>query len=75
MLSIMTNRKHHYNREGEVITPAEASRITGLSAAWLARMADRGDLTASRPGGTHRRYVRAEVERLAAPVEPSEADQ
>lgn len=67
MLAIMTKRKSHDNR-CDVISPAEAARISGLTPSGLARMADRGDLTASKPGGTHRRYLRSEIEALAKPV-------
>ncbi|WP_143469870.1 MerR family transcriptional regulator [Leucobacter sp. OAMSW11] len=62
----MTERDDHNERE--LIRPAEAARISGLTPGGLAAMADRGKLTAPRPGGTHRRYVRAEIEALAAPV-------
>lgn len=51
------------------IRPAEAALIAGLTTMQLARMADRGQITCSRPSGTHRRYVRAEIEALAQPVE------
>ncbi|GAB2558684.1 MerR family transcriptional regulator [Leucobacter ruminantium] len=71
----MAKRNEPNTTEAETLTPGEASAISGLTPTWLARLADRGELTVSKPGGTHRRYVRAEVERLAAPVEPSEADQ
>lgn len=67
----MTKRHKPDDRDPQKITPAEAARITGLSPAGLARMADRGDLTVSKPGGTHRRYVRSEIEALAEPVQPA----
>ena len=65
MLQAMTNPTTQ--RKGNWVTPREASQITGLTPAGLAKMADQERLTAVRPGGTHRRYVRAEVEALVAP--------
>lgn len=53
---------------GEWLTPSRASVISGLTPDHLARMANAGKLTASKPGGSHRRYVRAEIEALAEPV-------
>lgn len=50
------------------IAPGSASAICGLSPQHLARMADRGQLTALKPGGTHRRYVRSEIEALVEPA-------
>ena len=56
------------NEPGDTVRPAEAAAITGLHRYTLARMADRGQLTVSKPGGTERRYLRSEVEALAKPV-------
>lgn len=64
----MTIRNNRTNGDPEPITPAAASKITGLTPTQLARLGDRGVLTVSRPSGTHRRYVRAEVEALAQPI-------
>ncbi|MBL5972446.1 MAG: DNA-binding protein [Candidatus Leucobacter sulfamidivorax] len=67
-MAIRTNQAD----EGDTpLTPAEASALSGLTTAHLARMAERGDLTVSKPGGTHRRYVRSEIEALAEPVQPA----
>ncbi len=52
----------------EYLTPQRAKILCGLSTDQLARMADAGKLTVSKPGGTHRRYLRAEIEALAKPV-------
>lgn len=52
----------------ERIAPREASRITGLTPKQLGRMADDGRLNATRPGGTQRRYLRAQIEALVAPA-------
>lgn len=54
--------------EDDPLTPAIASAISGLSTGHLARMASAGKLTVSKPGGTHRRYVRSEIEALAEPL-------
>lgn len=65
--------KHQlYPETVERITPADASRITGLTTGHLARMADQGKLTCARPGGTHRRYLLSEVEALAKPLAPAD---
>ncbi len=66
MLRAMTNLKDL--NESEWLRPADASRMSGLTPAGLAAMARRGALTASKPGGTHRRYLRSEIEALAKPV-------
>lgn len=58
--------------ETEQITPAVASEITGLSASHLARMADAGRIHCTRPSGTHRRYVRSEIEALMEPQQRQE---
>lgn len=54
--------------ESDWLTPGDASAICGLTADHLARMANAGKLTASKPGGSHRRYVRTEIVALAEPV-------
>lgn len=51
-----------------LIQPRVASQLSGLSPQHLARMADRGQLTAVKPGGTHRRYVLDEIEAIASPT-------
>lgn len=52
----------------DYLTPGQAAALCGLSAYHLARMANAGKLTAAKPGGSHRRYLRSEVEALAKPV-------
>lgn len=52
----------------ELISPKQAAAICGITPDHLARMANAGKLTASKPGGSHRRYLRSEVEALAKPV-------
>ena len=48
------------------IPPAEAVRLTGLSADTLARYAHDGIVTAIRTPGGHRRYSRESIESLIA---------
>lgn len=69
----MPNKPNTDDVAFERITPAEASRITGLSQKQLGRMADKGVIECARPSGTHRRYLRAELEALVAPVTPARA--
>lgn len=69
MVSIMTNRNER--DKSEKLTPREASLIAGLTPAGLAKMANFGKLTVSKPGGTHRRYLRSEIEALATPSTPT----
>lgn len=71
MLQGMPNRDTQ--NATERITPREAARITGLTPAGLAKMADQKRLTAVRPGGTHRRYLRSEIEALVDPSDAGEA--
>lgn len=70
MVSIMS--KCIDRDKSEKLTPREASQIAGLTPAGLAKMANLGKLTVSRPGGTHRRYLRSEIEALAAPSKPED---
>lgn len=42
--------------------------MAGVTPGALAKMADRGKLTVSKPTGTHRRYLLTEIEALAKPV-------
>lgn len=67
MLAGMTNRTDQIEPFCD-LTPSEASRLSGVTPLTLSRMADRGELTISRPSGTHRRYNRSEIEALAKPV-------
>jgi len=69
MLLVMENLENQDGSTNDLIRPAEASRISGLTPDGLAKMADRGQISCSRPGGTHRRYFRSEIEALAQPVE------
>lgn len=69
MLSSMPKRTNHTEADRDTITPAEAAQIAKLTPSYLARLANRGRLTVSKPGGSHRRYLRAEIEALAAPVD------
>ena len=65
----MSNMPNPHNpANASFLTPGEASAICGLTADHLARMANAGKLTATKPGGSHRRYVRPEIEALAEPV-------
>lgn len=51
--------------ESDYLTPAAAARATGLSVRQLARFAEAGKIRSIRPG-THRRYLRADVEALGS---------
>lgn len=64
MLTVMTKRTNQ--TRSDLVAPGEASKIAGLAPATLAKMADRGQLSSSRPGGTHRRYLRSEIEALVS---------
>ncbi len=52
----------------EYVTPAEASRLTGVSQSTLLRAAAAGKITPHRTPGGHRRYRRTDLEQLIAPV-------
>lgn len=52
--------------KSDLLTPAQASRMTGLTTSGLAKMADQARLSSIRPSGTHRRYLRTEIEALTA---------
>lgn len=67
MFACMTTCNRH-DEKSVFLTPGEAAAKTGLSTTWLAVLADQGKLTASRPAGTHRRYLRSEIEALVAPA-------
>lgn len=53
-------------RASEWLTPGDAASALGISLNTLARLADRGEIRAIRPGGTHRRYSAADVEAIIA---------
>lgn len=57
--------------QAEFITPAAAARIAFLTPKTLSRLADEGKIQSIRPG-THRRYLRADVEALATADTASE---
>lgn len=48
------------------ITPAEAAAALGVTTKTVARLADRGEVRAIRPGGTQRRYAAVDVEAILA---------
>ena len=50
---------------GELLMPSEAAAMLGVTVRSLARYADRGQVEFIRPGG-HRRYLRADIERIKA---------
>lgn len=50
----------------EWIKPGEAARIAAISVQQIARLADEGRIQFIRPG-SHRRYLRADIEALIAP--------
>jgi excisionase family DNA binding protein len=52
---------------GEYISPGEAAAIAFVTTKTLARFADTGKIKSIRPG-SHRRYLRADVEALLAPT-------
>lgn len=51
-------------RESEWITPAEAASALGVTTKTVARLADRGEIRAIKPGGTQRRYAAADIEAI-----------
>jgi excisionase family DNA binding protein len=56
--------------ESEFLTGTQAARLLGVRSKTLARWAERGDVPFLRPFGTgHRRYRRADIERLRADSE------
>lgn len=59
------SKSHEQDRQTEYITPTEASKIIYLSTKQLTRYADEGKIRFIRPG-SHRRYLRADVEALAS---------
>lgn len=61
------------NRAEDLLTPGQAARILGRGTETVARWADRGRLTARWTPGGHRRYLRDEVEQLAATLHPDTA--
>ncbi|WP_217584275.1 helix-turn-helix domain-containing protein [Microbacterium sp. GbtcB4] len=58
----MTVRPTH----DEWVTPGVAAEALGVSLSTLARLADRGDIRAIRPTGSHRRYAAADIEAILA---------
>jgi excisionase family DNA binding protein len=59
---------------GPTLTTQEAADLLGVARSTIKRWADQGLLRAVRTPGGHRRYLRDEVERLAAPAEPLALD-
>lgn len=58
------------SKPSELITRREVAEMFGVDPKTITRWADDGRLTVHRTLGGQRRYVRAEVERLAAPTQP-----
>lgn len=54
------------HRDNEYISPSEAATIAHLSTKQLTRLADSGKIAFIRPG-THRKYLRSDIERLGRP--------
>lgn len=70
----MAKRINH-SETVEYCTPGFASKLCGLTVGHLARMSRNGQLTTIRPSGTHRRYLRSEIEALAAPSTPTTGEE
>ncbi len=58
---------------GDELTTAEAAELLGVDTSTVYRMWKRGDLPARLTPKGHRRYARAEVERIAAGLARGEA--
>lgn len=52
---------------GELLTPHDVYRALHIAPATLRRWADIGAIESTRTPGGHRRYTRAELDRLTAP--------
>ena len=63
----MPNSQFTEEQSPEYITPTEASKLLFLSTKQLTRYADEGKIRYIRPG-SHRRYLRADVEALRTKV-------
>ncbi|HWU29267.1 MAG TPA: helix-turn-helix domain-containing protein [Microbacterium sp.] len=61
------------SRDSDWLKPGEAASALGVSVDTVARLADKGEIRAIRPGGGHRRYAAADVEAIVAgePWEPA----
>lgn len=48
------------------MTPGAAAAALGITTKSVARLADRGEIRAIRPGGAHRRYAADDIEAILA---------
>jgi len=55
---------HDYGADDDLLATAESAKLIGVSVRTLYRYEDQGRITSVRTPGGHRRYRRADVERL-----------
>lgn len=65
MVGLMTKK---LDAVTEYLPPSAVAQLLGVSTRTVTRMADTGSIKSIKLPSGHRRYLRSEVEKLAAPV-------